>query len=69
MSRIFSLDSDILKIESDVILFFFFFTFIASLSFSFSFSSFFYLFILTDGQDRLRVYDVEQLIQIKQGNK
>ena len=34
-------------------------------SLSFSFSLFFYL----DGQDRLRVYDVEQLIQIKQGNK
>lgn len=34
-----------------------------------SFSLFFYLFILTDGQDRLRVYDVEQLIQMKEGNK
>ena len=65
-----TIDSDILTIEPDVILFSFenilqFSLFITSLSFSL----FFYLLILTDGQDRLRVYDVEQLIQIKEGNK
>ena len=63
-----TIDSDILTIEPDVILFSFeditVFTFT-----SLSFSLFFYLFILTDGQDRLRVYDGEQLNQIKQGNK
>ena len=61
-------ESDILTIEPDVILFSFENTFQLSLfitSFSFSFSFAFYL----DGQDRLRVYDVEQLIQIKEGNK
>ena len=47
-----TIEWDILTIEPD--------------SLSFSFSLFFYLFILTNGQDRLSVYDVEQLIQIKQ---
>ena len=68
-----TIESNILTIEPDVILFSFesifqLSLFITSLSFSFSFSFslFFYLFILTDGQDRLRVYDVEKLIQIKQ---
>ena len=71
-----TIESNILTIEPDVILFSFesifqLSLFITSLSFSFSFSLslFFYLFILTDGQDRLRVYDVEQLILIKQENK
>ena len=63
-----TIDSDILTIEPDVILF----SFVDITVFTFtslSFSLFFYLFILTDGQDRLRVYDVEQLILIKQENK
>ena len=71
-----TIESNILTIEPDVILFSFesifqLSLFITSLSFSFSFSFslFFYLFILTDGQDRLRVYDVERLILIKQENK
>ena len=75
-----TIESNILTIEPDVILFSFesifqlslFITSLAlsfSFSFSFSFSLFFYLFILTDGQDRLRVYDVERLILIKQENK
>ena len=54
-------ESDLLTIEPDILT-------IEPDSLSFSFSLFFYLFILTD-QDRLRVYDVEQLIQIKQENK
>ena len=69
-----TIESNILTIEPDVILFSFesifqLSLFITSLSFSFSFSLFFYLFILAVGQDRLRVYDAEQLIQIKQENK
>ena len=70
-----TIESNILTIV-DVILFSFesifqLSLFITSLSFSFSFSFslFFYLFILTDGQDRLRVYDVERLFLIKQENK
>ena len=73
-----TIESNILTIEPDVILFSFesifqlslFITSLSfSFSFSFSFSLFFYLFILTDGQDRLRVYDVERLFLIKQENK
>ena len=52
LADVLTIELDILTIEPD--------------SLSFSFSLFFYLFILTDGQDRLSVYDVEQLIQIKQ---
>ena len=55
-------ESDLLTIEPDILT-------IEPDSLSFSFSLFFYLFILADGQDRLRVYDAEQLIQIKQENK